>query len=210
MEMSHGHGPVVHAAPLRGFASPPANFSDPCRDPGIRRDGPDSPRFSFTMSLKSRSGTAFSGANRRANNSLRLPAAGEGDGITGASSPRASARPSRSSRSSREALGGSRRCSARSISKASELMPRESLSALALSTLRKPGPWSSRRPRRCLCKSKEPHAVGEKSLLFTAPRTAHLFERLRSDRPAITDPQQRFPTSPGRAARRVGTRCARP
>jgi hypothetical protein len=36
-------------------------------------------------------------------------------------------------------LGGSRRCSARSISKASELMPRVSMSALRLSTLRKPG-----------------------------------------------------------------------
>ena len=29
------HGPVVPAAPLRGFASPPANLSAPCREPKI-------------------------------------------------------------------------------------------------------------------------------------------------------------------------------
>ena len=55
--------------------------------------------------------------------------------------------------------------------------------------------------------------IGTQSLLFTAPRTAQLFERLRRDRPEITDPQQRFPTFPFRAphpAGVVGTRCARP
>ena len=41
--------------------------------------------------------------------------------------------------------------------------------------------------RRCLCRSKETHAVGETILLFQASRTAHLFDRLRRDRPEITD-----------------------
>ncbi len=46
--------------------------------------------------------------------------------------------------------------------------------------------------------------------LSSTPRTAQLFHRLRRDRPGITDPTQRVPTSPMRRAGRVGTRCARP
>ena len=46
--------------------------------------------------------------------------------------------------------------------------------------------------------------------LSNAPRTANLFDRLRHYRPGITDPAQRFPTSPMRRAGRVGMRCARP